>query len=245
MHHHGSKYSSGRAFLDVLKPEVAICQAGDGNPYVHPAVEAIHRVLATTDKDNTNGTPLVILQNRGSYILDTPGVFVADPDGPGGSPGTITLITNGYSYTIQAPGLQGVTTLTTDRTATPEPSVTSAKYRLSLVENHMPVYHKKDYWVLIVYPEGSTTGTILCTKNTWPTATIFERLLEPGSTVNLWIAGVDEEAEPDIGQTLYTLTIPDPHLEPGQGLTFMVEFTISGDSGGPASMTFELERLGD
>ncbi|MFZ2349668.1 MAG: lamin tail domain-containing protein [Candidatus Bipolaricaulis anaerobius] len=119
MHHHGSKYSSSRVLLDVLKPEVSICQAGDGNNYGHPTAEAVARVLATvdTDSDNTNGTPLVILQNRGSYTLTTPGVYIADPDGPGGLPGTITLTTDGYSYTIEAAGLPETLRLFTDSIA--------------------------------------------------------------------------------------------------------------------------------
>lgn len=234
MHHHGSRYSSSRPFLDVLKPEVSICQVGDGNPYGHPSKDAVKRVLDTvdTDGDNTNGTPIVILQNRGSYSISEATVYVADPDGPGGLPGIITLTTDGWSYRLQAPGFPNPMTFSTDE---------QPKYRLSLVSNNMPVYHSKEYWVLIVYPEGADHGTILCVNSSQSLATIFERELRPGEQVALWIAAVDPERYPDIGQTLYRLTIPALH--PGESIEFSVGFTIFGESGGPATMTFKLERL--
>ena len=244
MHHHGSKYSSSRPFLDILKPEVSICQVGDGNPYGHPSEDAVKRVLATvdTDGDNTNGTPIVVLQNRGSYSSSWERVYVADPDGPGGLPGTITLTTDGWSYTLEAPGFPNPMTFPTDEH--PKMSFSTdeqAKYRLTLVSNKMPVYHSREYWVLIVYPEGANQGTVLCANSTQSSATIFERELRPGEQVALWIAAVDPETDPDVGQILYRLTVPA--LRPGENFELNVDFKISGDSGGDATMTFKLERL--
>jgi len=113
MHHHGSRYSSSSTFLNVLKPEVAICQVGDGNPYGHPTDEAIGRVLATvdTDGDNTNGTPIVVLQNRGRFSAIISGVYIADPDGEGGLPGIIKLSTDGTSYSLEAAGFKSLALL--------------------------------------------------------------------------------------------------------------------------------------
>lgn len=107
----------------------------------------------------------------------------------------------------------------------------------------MPEYHKSDYWVLIVYPQGYDHGTILCTNSTWSSATIFECQLKPEERVNLWVAAVDPESLPDVGQILYPLTIPT--ILPGDSVTFNVEFDISGESGGHAALTFVLTRVPD
>ena len=45
--HHGSKTASTPAFLDVVKPAVAIVSAGAGNPYGHPARSTLDRLTAT------------------------------------------------------------------------------------------------------------------------------------------------------------------------------------------------------
>jgi competence protein ComEC len=45
--HHGSKTASTPAFLDVVKPAVAIVSAGAGNPYGHPARSTLDRLAAT------------------------------------------------------------------------------------------------------------------------------------------------------------------------------------------------------
>lgn len=254
MHHHGSGTSSSSEFLDVLKPEVTICQVGDGNPYRHPTPDAVARVLATVDTDGNNrdGTPIVILQNRGAYGLTTPGVYVADPDGPGGLPGTITLTSDGTSYTIRAAGLADSMTFSTDGTVSVRPMYAAPAaletrpeeaftYRLSLVSNQMPVYHRSEYWILIVYPQDIAMATVLATNTTWSQAVIFEQKFKPGDEVTLWIAAIDHEKNPDVGQIKYTLTIPA--LEPGDSLTFTVKFSVLGDSGGPATMEFRLDRI--
>ena len=72
---------------------------------------------------------------------------------------------------------------------------------------------------------------------------VFERELNPGDTVTLWIAAIDPEERPDVGQTTYVVNIPVPCPEVGWSITFEVPFTVHGDSGGPASMTFTLERI--
>ncbi|MFA5995335.1 MAG: MBL fold metallo-hydrolase [Patescibacteria group bacterium] len=42
--HHGSKYSSSEAFLQAIKPELAVLSVGTGNSFGHPAPEALQRL---------------------------------------------------------------------------------------------------------------------------------------------------------------------------------------------------------
>lgn len=41
--HHGSRYSSGGAWLDHVRPKIAVASCGRNNPYGHPAGEALER----------------------------------------------------------------------------------------------------------------------------------------------------------------------------------------------------------
>ena len=257
VHHHGSRTSSTASFLEALKPEVAVCQTGL-NPYGHPTQEVLQTLLSTVDTDGNpgNGTPLVILQNQGSYMGGLDNVFVADPDGPGSIPGTIELTTDGTTYTIRLPSLPTPLSLSTDSSVTGSSGRESAAqempsstgedslgtYVLTLVGNRMPVYHSSKYWMLIVYPEGSGAGVVTAARSSL-NEQVFERELNPGDTVTLWIAAIDPEKWPDVGQTTYVVNIPVPCPEVGWSITFEVPFTVHGDSGGPASMTFTLERI--
>lgn len=65
--HHGSKTSSGQAFIDAVNPEYAIYSAGAGNSYGHPHQEVLDRLLA---KDVTIfGTDV-----HGNIMVTTDGV---------------------------------------------------------------------------------------------------------------------------------------------------------------------------
>ncbi len=44
--HHGSKTSSSREFLNLVKPEIAIIQSENGNSFGHPSKEALNRLKA-------------------------------------------------------------------------------------------------------------------------------------------------------------------------------------------------------
>ena len=69
--HHGSRTSSSQAFLDIIKPEIAIYMAGTDNRYGHPHEETISA-----------------LQDIGADVYGT------DTDG------TIIVVTDGVEYTI-------------------------------------------------------------------------------------------------------------------------------------------------
>lgn len=115
VHHHGSNESSSCAFLNALRPEVAICQSGQKNTYGHPDREAVNRILSVLPPDGKfiqqNGNP----DNRTSC---DPRVVIADPDGEDGCPGTITLTTDGHDLTVCWPG-DSVVLSTASRKARP------------------------------------------------------------------------------------------------------------------------------
>ena len=47
--HHGSRTSSTAAFLDAVRPRVAVASAGAGNPYGHPTKATLDRIAARAD----------------------------------------------------------------------------------------------------------------------------------------------------------------------------------------------------
>lgn len=71
--HHGSKTSSGAAFINKVKPETTILSYGEGNQYGHPNKEVVDRLYAS-----------------GSKLYST-----ADS-------GNITVITNGTTHSVTA-----------------------------------------------------------------------------------------------------------------------------------------------
>lgn len=73
--HHGSKYSSTKAFLKSVNPQIAVILVGENNGYGHPHLEALERI------EN---------QESVQHILRT------DIDG------TVVLTTDGNQYTIES-----------------------------------------------------------------------------------------------------------------------------------------------
>ena len=71
--HHGSRTSSSKEFLDIVKPEYIIVSAGIGNTYGHPHQEALQRFFDA--KATVYGTFLsgniVMTTNGKTYFFDT------------------------------------------------------------------------------------------------------------------------------------------------------------------------------
>jgi competence protein ComEC len=68
--HHGSKYSSGRAFLKAVDPKFAVIEMGIRNPYSHPALETLARlemagsIVYRTDRDGN-----IVMTSDGKGIM--------------------------------------------------------------------------------------------------------------------------------------------------------------------------------
>ena len=96
--HHGSRTSSTDAFLDAVRPRVAIVSVGAGNPYGHPAPETLARIeargasLFRTDRNGSveatlDGRTMTIQAERGGAArAATPGAGT----GPAASSGRLT-----------------------------------------------------------------------------------------------------------------------------------------------------------
>jgi competence protein ComEC len=69
--HHGSRTATTQAFVDAVRPRVAVASAGAGNPYGHPTRATLERLAAAgarvvrTDRD---GTVVVGFEHRGLTI---------------------------------------------------------------------------------------------------------------------------------------------------------------------------------
>ncbi len=91
--HHGSRTASTGAFLDAVRPRVAVISAGAGNPYGHPAPATVARIadlgarVLRTDRDGSvevtlDGVgPLAVVADRRAAVArpggDSTGVAVA------------------------------------------------------------------------------------------------------------------------------------------------------------------------
>jgi len=65
--HHGSRTSSGSAFLEAVSPDISIYSAGEGNRYGHPHEEVVQRVTAM-------GIALYGTDIHGTVVIVTDGV---------------------------------------------------------------------------------------------------------------------------------------------------------------------------
>lgn len=70
--HHGSATSSSQAFLDALRPDIAVISAGRGNPFGHPVASVLERyrnvgaAIYRTDQDGA-----VSIETNGTYVTVT------------------------------------------------------------------------------------------------------------------------------------------------------------------------------
>lgn len=65
--HHGSKFSSGDAFLKTVNPEIAVIEVGAKNKYGHPANETLARIASSTNavilRTDQKGTIAIAAKN--------------------------------------------------------------------------------------------------------------------------------------------------------------------------------------
>jgi competence protein ComEC len=74
--HHGSATASTPAFLDAVRPRVAIVSSGAGNPYGHPARSTIERLAGTGARvlrTDTDGSVAVSIGADGTIAVATTG----------------------------------------------------------------------------------------------------------------------------------------------------------------------------
>jgi len=249
VHHHGSGNSSSFSFLDAIKAEVAVCQAGK-NTYGHPSIVTTAFILKTkdTDGDSSNGTPLLILQNRGSYFGRYSNVYIADPDGEGPSPGTIELHTDGASYTITAPGFPEPLELLTDGVSRPVEGLASAAQVPAsepllqesagqcvtsvILENVQLVYnnHVGNDWYLSL---AVNDQPIPFSRYALP-QTVWTALFTGSTTITVVATAIEDEKYPDVGRASTTFTIQCPSSSPQ---TAVLEVLVREDRGRYAGNT--------
>ena len=112
-HHHGSRYSSGTAWLSAMKPEVILIQCGNDNPYGHPHQELLNRFETVLWDPTPRVLDQVVLTERGTLeartfdgvpIESSPVFTIAEAD--------VTVVTDGRTYTVTEPA--GVQTYSVD-----------------------------------------------------------------------------------------------------------------------------------
>ena len=64
--HHGSRYSTTEAFLEKIKPEVAIISCSSTNTYGHPSPETVERLKAA-------GSQVEYTMKNGAITVETDG----------------------------------------------------------------------------------------------------------------------------------------------------------------------------
>ena len=72
--HHGSRTSSTQAFLNIIKPEVAVIMCGEGNSYGHPHKESINRFFVMgcpLYRTDLHGDVVMLIDNAGKYSFTT------------------------------------------------------------------------------------------------------------------------------------------------------------------------------
>lgn len=70
--HHGSKYSTGKSWLEYLNVKTAVISCGAGNPYGHPAKETLMRLTAVGAdiwRTDTDGHIVITISPSGTYSV--------------------------------------------------------------------------------------------------------------------------------------------------------------------------------
>ena len=91
--HHGSRTATTQAFLDAVRPRVAIASAGTGNPYGHPTRQTIDRLTAMGARvlrTDVDGSVSITFESSGPIIRTDPRRTVAA--GPTASPSPTSFL---------------------------------------------------------------------------------------------------------------------------------------------------------
>ena len=69
--HHGSKYSSGQDFLEIVRPELCVIQSGKNNKFGHPHKEVIERLqsVGCETRDNQVSGTITVLSDGQDWWL--------------------------------------------------------------------------------------------------------------------------------------------------------------------------------
>lgn len=60
--HHGSKYSTGQEFLDIVRPELAVISCSSTNTYGHPSPDTLRRL-------KNSGSKVLITKDAGAVMI--------------------------------------------------------------------------------------------------------------------------------------------------------------------------------
>ena len=121
--HHGSKTASTPAFLDVVKPAVAIVSAGAGNPYGHPARSTLDRLASTgarvlrTDTDGSvevdigsSGVRVAASGGRAAALVGRTGLVGRSSGGPLAGRSDVVRLAVPVGHGTASPGLADAAT---------------------------------------------------------------------------------------------------------------------------------------
>jgi beta-lactamase superfamily II metal-dependent hydrolase len=105
--HHGSESSTSAAYLNMIKPEVALMSVGIENTFQHPRMNVVEHVLLDGGRPDCVSAPpvrLLLQTEDGKAECDGPESDRRCTSNRGTSIGDIKLTTNGSEYEIMGTG---------------------------------------------------------------------------------------------------------------------------------------------
>ena len=66
--HHGSRYATGKRFLEKIKPRVSVISCSESNRYGHPSPETVERLEEISDQ-------VYYTMKNGALMLSTDGTY--------------------------------------------------------------------------------------------------------------------------------------------------------------------------
>lgn len=69
--HHGSKYSTGEEFLDVVKPELSVISCSATNTYGHPSPDTLKRL-------ENSGSKVLITKDVGAVTIYRKRIYLCE-----------------------------------------------------------------------------------------------------------------------------------------------------------------------